>query len=223
MKKPGAMAALASIAVACIALASCVSHSPGQPDSRTVVDPIECTRSLQKFASEVSIRVQAANSSITLARLRDGISVPVEIVVPPGAASLQAAPLDFDRCARPDANGLTLFPVVQRGATTVYCPACDLGYCKHESKSPTVPIKPGKHSYKFVWRGQAGSGPSHYPTPAKQTQVGPGSYVFSVRVGLSSKESACAFTTEVASAPYTIQVLADSTTIPNTIPSHKGE
>ena len=126
---------------------------------------------------------------VTVAELRGGIQVPVDVLVPNSPVPIRALPLDGAACHRPDANGLALFPVVERmdpDPGRVYCPACDLGYCARGER-PDTRVRAGKHSYRFVWHGQSGNGPSHYATSSLEAPtVQPGLYKLTISAAFAN-------------------------------------
>lgn len=100
--------------------------------------------------------------TVSQSDLKTGIEIPVEIVVPRVSDMWRAIPLDGAGCQTPDSNGLILFPVVHRGQDTIYCPACDIGYCARPRAAEARAPRAGTHRYVFRWRGERGFGPSHY-------------------------------------------------------------
>lgn len=171
---PGILALITATVCGC-ASTNTGSGTTTQPNFPTV-----------KFANQADI-------SVSLHDLSAGVEIPIDVVIPPAASALRAAPLDGAGCQTADKNGLILFPVVHHGPDVVYCPACDVGYCVQPPSENAGALRAGSYRYSFHWRGEQGFGPSHYARALGATidspSIEPGDYRLTVTTAFVSASS----------------------------------
>jgi hypothetical protein len=92
-------------------------------------------------------------------RVRDGISIPYEVVVDEAVGGVIPEPTDAGGCDRPGESGLILGETIA-GNDQKWC-RCDTGLCMEPNYEPRT-LEPGSYRGEITWEGHNWNGPSDY-------------------------------------------------------------
>ena len=104
--------------------------------------------------------------------VREGISIPYEVVVDEAIGGVIPEPTDAGGCDRPGDSGLILGGTIQ-GDGQKWC-RCDVGLCMEPNYDPRT-LQPGTYEGEIKWEGHNWNGPSDYGAQ-KGDYFPPGTY-----------------------------------------------